>query len=246
MSRTSREGATPKTEPATDRQHPAAASAAWHETLMSVKKSLDEATTEIRLLRTTFHEMAPLWRSLARFERALTDIEWPDGMNGAAEPDKLSAETTSAQPQAVAIPEEPAAAGPEEPAEELAREAAYTSSGQVRPLARLDVPTSADNAPYSYAVTVEELGSRVRLVPLHQSLSRVEGIRQLSLRSYINGVAVLSVDSEAELEAPALEAALTAGMQKACRVMSGEGHSFLARMGGNLPSDGQHQEQSAA
>ena len=84
----------------------------------------------------------------------------------------------------------------------------------------------------------------VKLVPLHQSLSQVKGVRELSLKSYTNGVAVVSVDSEIELEASAFEEAFAAGMHQACRVMSGEGSSFLVRMGGNAASGRQHQRES--
>lgn len=244
MSATSRERAAPTAGPDTDRERLASAFVAWRETLTSVKKSVDEATAAVGLLRTTLHEMAPLWRSLGQLEKALASVDWAEAMNEVAEVEESLAKATSPQPQTLAVPEETAA--PEEPDLELAREPAHTFSGRGQPLARLDVPTLDGGAPYSYTVTVEEVGSRVKLVPLHQSLSQVEGVRELSLKSYTNGVAVVSVDSEVELAAPALEEAITAGMHKACRVTPGDGPSFLARMGDNPASDERHQQESAA
>ena len=79
----------------------------------------------------------------------------------------------------------------------------------------------------------------MKLVPLHQSLSRMSGVRGLFLKSYTNGVAVVSVDSEVELEAAAIEEALRAGMNKSCRVSSGEGPTFIVRLGREVASGGQ-------
>ena len=246
MSATSRERAAPTAGPVTDSERLAAAFVAWRETLTSVKKSVDEATAAVGLLRTTLHEMAPLWRSLGQLEKAVTSVDWAEAMDeAAAEVEESLAKATSPQLRTLAVPEE-TAPSPEEPALEVADEAAHTFSGRGRPLGRLDVPALDGGAPYSYTVTVEEVGSRVKLVPLHQSLSQVEGVRELSLKSYTNGVAVVSVDSEVELAAPALEEAITAGMHKACRVMPGDGPSFLARMGDSPASDERHRQESAA
>jgi hypothetical protein len=57
---------------------------------------------------------------------------------------------------------------------------------------------------------------------------------------------VVCVDSEVSLEAEALEKALTVGMAKACRVMSGSGTSFLVRVGGDSPPGGGRRQESGA
>ena len=245
MRDTSREGAAQVVEPSADTEQLAAAFAAWRQSLESAKKSIDEATTAVGLLNATLREMAPLWRSLGQLQKALTDIDWAEAMDEAtAAAEEALAKATGLRPSPVAISEETAAPELEEPETEAAQEAAPTFSGPGRPLARLDVPASDGGAPYSYTVTVEEVGSRVKLVPLHQSLSQVEGVRELSLKSYTNGVAVVSIDSEIELEASVLEEAFSTGMHQACRVISGEGPSFLVRMGGDAASGGRHQHES--
>jgi hypothetical protein len=213
--------------------------------MMSVKGSVDEATAAIGLLRATLQEMAPLWHSLDRFEKALTDIDWPEEVDtAAAEPEELRTKTTGPRIEAVAAPEETPAPEPEEPDVEPTTVAPHASNDRAPPPDRLDVPASGDSAPYSYTVTVEEMGTRVKLVPLHRSLNRVEGIRQLTLASYTNGVAIVSIDSEIELEGTALEEALTAGMSKTCRIMSGEGPSFLARIGDTPAPQGKQRHSS--
>jgi len=241
MRETSRETAPQILEPGTDAERMAAALAAWRQSLESAKRSIDEATTAVGLLNATLREMAPLWHSLGQLQRALTDVDWAQAMDEAtAAAEEALANATGFRPSPVAVLQPAAAPELEEPAPE----AAPTISGPGRPLPRLDVPTSDGGAPYSYTVTVEEVGSRVKLVPLHESLSQVEGVQELSLKSYTNGVAVVSIDSEIELEAPVLEEALSTGMHQACRVISGEGPSFLARMGSDAASGGRHQDDS--
>jgi len=243
MRETSRETAAQVVEPGTDAEQLAAALAAWRQSLESARKSIDEATAAVGLLNATLREMAPLWRSVGQLQKALTDIDWAEAMDEAtAAAEEALAKATVLRPSLVAVSEEVAAPEPEE--SETAQEAAPTFASPARPPARLDVPVSGGGAPYSYTVTVEEVGSRVKLVPLHQSLSQVDGIRELSLKSYTNGVAVVSIDSEIELEAQALQEALGAGMNPACRVISGEGPSFLARLGGDAASARRHQPES--
>ena len=245
MRETSQERAAQVVEPGTDTEQLAAALAAWRQSLESARKSIDEATAALGLLNATLREMAPLWRSVGQLQKALTDIDWAEAMDEAtAAAEEALAKATVLRPSLVAVSEEVAAPELEESETETAQEAAPTFASPVRPPARLDVPISGGGAPYSYTVTVEEVGSRVKLVPLHQSLSQVDGIRELSLKSYTNGVAVVSIDSEIELEAQALQEALGAGMNPACRVISGEGPSFLARLGSDVASARRHQPES--
>jgi hypothetical protein len=245
MRETSGERAPQVVEPGADTEQLAAALAAWRQSLESAKKSIDEATAAVGLLNATLREMAPLWRSLGQLQKALTDVDWAEAMDEAtAAAEEALAKATAFPPPPVAFSEEMAAPEMEELETEAAREASPTFASPRRPLARLDVPASEGGAPYSYALTVEEVGSRVKLVPLHQSLSQVEGIRELSLRSYTNGVAVVSIDSEIELDARVLQEALGAGMNQAYRVISGEGPSFLARLGGDAASGARHQRES--
>jgi hypothetical protein len=245
MPDTSGERAPHAAEAGTDASDLAAAFAAWRQSLESVKKSINEATMAVGLLNSTLREMAPLWRSLGQLQKALADIEWTEAMDeAAAAAEEALTRPAAPRPTLVAVSEEAAAPEPEEPETEAVPEEAPVLSGAGRPLARLDVPIPDGGAPYSYTVTVEEVGSRVKLVPLHQSLSQVKGVRELSLKSYTNGVAVISVDSETELEASAFEEAFTTGMRQACRVVSGDGPSFLVRMGGNAASGGRRQRES--
>jgi hypothetical protein len=246
MSGTPGENASPTAEPVAEGERLNAAFTAWRETLLSVKKSIDEATAAVGLLRATLSEMAPLWSSVDQLEKALTKIDWPKAIEEATcAAEEALAKTPSTQPQPDAVSEEMAIPEAEEAGVEEAREAVPAFGGRGRPFAGVDVPVSDGSGRHSYTVTVEEAGTRVKLVPLHQSLNQVKGVRELSLKSYVNGVAVVSVDSEVELEAPVIEDALTRGMQRACRVLSGDGPSFLVRMGDDMTSERRLQQKSA-
>jgi hypothetical protein len=241
MSGTWRERTSPAGEPGTDAEQLVAAFARWRESLESVKKSIDGATAAVGLLRATLSEMEPLWGSLEKLEKALTTVHWGETLDeAAARAEEALAKSAGPQLEALAVPREEAAA-PEAEAQdqEAPWRAARASGGDGHLADKLAGLTSDGGASYYYTVTVEDVGAKVKLVPLHQSLSRMSGVRELSLRSYTNGVAVVSVDSEVELEAEAIEEALGAGMNKACRVISGEGPSFIVRMGREVALGGQ-------
>ena len=238
MNGTWREGASPAGEHGVSPDELAAALARWRESLESVKKSIDGATAAIGLLRSTLKEMEPLWGSLGQLEKALTGANWGQALDeAAARAEQALADSVAPPDASVASSEEEAEPEPEEEEQRVARRP-RASSDDGRFAAKLAVPTSNGGAAYCYTVTVEDVGAKVKLVPLHQSLSRMSGVRELSLRSYANGVAVVSVDSEVELEATAIEEALGDGMKKACRVSAGEGPSFIVRMGREVASGG--------
>ena len=222
---------------ATDQHQIVAAFTRWRESLESVRRSIDEATAAVGLLRVTLREMTPLWRGLEQLEQALTGSDLAGAIDqAAAAAQEAVARATSLAPRPVSGSESVAAPEPEASEVEAPWSGGPALSDAGRPRPALDVPTIGAGSQYSYTVTVEDVGAKVKLVPLHQSLSQVEGVRELSLKSYTNGIAVVCIDSEVELEAPVLEEAISAAMNRACRITAGEGPSFLVRMGSETAS----------
>jgi hypothetical protein len=221
----------------TDQNQIAAAFTRWRDSLESVRRSIDEATAAVGLLRATLHEMAPLWRSLEQLEQALTSSDLAGTIDQAtAAAQEAVAKSASLAPRPVTVSEDVATPEREESEVEApwSESPALSHAGRTRPA--LDVPTMATGFQFSYTVTVEDVGAKVKLVPLHQSLSQVQGVRELSLKSYANGIAVVCIDSEVELEAQVLQEAISDGMSKACRITAGEGPSFLVRMSSEAAS----------
>jgi hypothetical protein len=222
---------------ATDQHQIVAAFTRWRESLESVRRSIDEATAAVGLLRATLQEMAPLWHGLEQLEQALSSSDLAGAIDqAAAAAQQAVAKSARLAPQPVTGSEDVAA--PEQEGSEV--EAPWSEGpariAEGRPRPALDIPTIGAGSQHSCTVTVEEVGAKVKLVPLHQSLSQVEGVRELSLKSYANGVAVVCIDSEVDLEAPVLQEAISAGMNKACRITAGDGPSFLVRMGSEAAS----------
>ena len=230
---------------ATDQHQIVAAFTRWRESLESVRRSIDEATAAVGLLRATLHEMAPLWRGLDQLEQALTGGDLAGAIDqAAAAAQEAVAKAASLAPQPVSRFEGVTAPEPEGSDDDAPWSGGPAPSGAGRPLPALDIPTIGAGSQYSYTVTVEEAGAKVKLVPLHHSLSHVEGVRELSLKSYTNGIAVVCVDSEVELEAPVLQEAISAAMNRACRITAGDGPSFLVRMGSEAASGERRQRES--
>jgi hypothetical protein len=86
-------------------------------------------------------------------------------------------------------------------------------------------------AAYSYRMTVEEPGKPVELVPLHQALSSVAAIRNLSLVGYMNGVASIAIESTEEILAAEVENAITKTMKQECSVITHDESTLLVQIG---------------
>jgi hypothetical protein len=86
-------------------------------------------------------------------------------------------------------------------------------------------------APYSYRVTVEDPRRDLELVPLHQALSAMPAVRNMSLLSYINGVASIALESTAEILPPDIENAIHKTMKRSCSVLPHESNTILVQVG---------------
>jgi len=227
---------------AADQNQIAAAFTRWRESLESVRRSIDEATAAVGLLRATLSEMAPLWRGLDQLEQALSARDLAGAIDeAAAAAQEVVAKSASLAPQPVAYSEDAAAPEQEEPEAGAPWSESPALRDAGRPRRALDIPTTGASSQYSYTLTVEDVGAKVKLVPLHQSLSQVGGVRELSLKSYANGIALVRIDSEVELEAQVLQEAISAGMNRACRITAGEGPVFLVRMSNEAAVVGRRQ-----
>ncbi|HYM15182.1 MAG TPA: hypothetical protein VEZ14_06450 [Dehalococcoidia bacterium] len=75
-----------------------------------------------------------------------------------------------------------------------------------------------DLLPRSYRVTVEDKRRGVDLVPLHRALLAMEGVRDMSLLSYSNGVAIISIELVHELAPELLRQAVSRAMSRGASV----------------------------
>ena len=75
-----------------------------------------------------------------------------------------------------------------------------------------------DLLPRTYRITVEDKRRGVDLVPLHRALLGMDGVRDMSLLSYSNGVAIVSIEMVDELDPGALEGAVARAMSRSAKV----------------------------
>jgi hypothetical protein len=91
-----------------------------------------------------------------------------------------------------------------------------------------------DLLPQQYLMTVEDREGRVDLVPLHRALQSLPGVEEVSLVSYANGVPVISVRSEGELDLDQLGEKVGVSMDRACEVIPQENGKVYLRMKARL------------
>ena len=172
----------------------------WQQALADLERSLSEAS----------HAAARLRRCLAGDDGATGDVATGDvaqgppakGEAGRSAFDRLWDRIESEQESK---DEEP----PAEPAEER---------------------RGLDLLPQRYLITVEDREGSVDLVPLHRALVGVEGVEEVSLVSYANGVAVISLQVEGELDLKQLDSAVGKAMDRQCEVIPQDNGKLYLRM----------------
>jgi hypothetical protein len=75
-----------------------------------------------------------------------------------------------------------------------------------------------DLLPRTYRITVEDKRRGVDLVPLHRAMLSMEGVRDMSLMSYNNGVAIVAIETTSELDPELLGASVSKAMGREARV----------------------------
>ena len=85
-----------------------------------------------------------------------------------------------------------------------------------------------DLLPRQYLMTVEDRERAIDLVPLHRALQKVKGVQEVTLISFANGVPVVSVRTDRELDLEMLEGSVVTAMARQCEVIpQNNGKIFL-------------------
>jgi hypothetical protein len=87
-----------------------------------------------------------------------------------------------------------------------------------------------DLLPRSYRITVEDKRRGVDLVPLHRALLGMEGVRDMSLLSYNNGVAIVALETTEELEPDALGDSVSRAMSRGAKVEVHNEHTMVVKL----------------
>jgi hypothetical protein len=87
-----------------------------------------------------------------------------------------------------------------------------------------------DLLPRSYRITVEDKRRGVDLVPLHRALLGMEGVRDMSLLSYNNGVAIVALETTEELDPDMLGDAVSRAMSRDAKVEVHNEHTMVVKL----------------
>jgi len=197
-----------------------------------------------RGLREAAHALAVLTARVDALERGerVAGAATPTPLTLPRHDDEPSDDWDDEQPPAVAgfgtpprpsiVPQNAAAASRTALAEQLPEPAVIDARPLPRPLPPLQVEPKRglDLLPRTYRVTVEDKRRGVDLVPLHRALLSMDGVRDMSLLSYNNGVAIVALDMTADLDADDLGKFVARAMSRAARVEQHNEHTFVVKL----------------
>jgi hypothetical protein len=87
-----------------------------------------------------------------------------------------------------------------------------------------------DLLPRTYRVTVEDKRRGVDLVPLHRALLGMDGVKDMSLLSYNNGVAIVALDTTTDLDPELLRACISRAMSRDANVEVHNEHTMVVKL----------------
>jgi len=76
-----------------------------------------------------------------------------------------------------------------------------------------------DLLPRQYLMTVEDRERAVDLIPLHRALQKLTGVQEVSLVSFANGVPVVAVRTDRELDLDQMRSSVETAMDRQCEVI---------------------------
>ena len=177
-------------------------------------------------------------RPAAHQDGAAPEAERPPAQQDRAVPesDRPAAQQDAAAPKGPALPQKPAAARTpgaglstfdrlwdriERERMEKQEEPSPAALSGIRGLSRL---------PQQYLMTIEDQEGKVDLTPLHRALAGLPGADEISLVSYSNGVPVVSLRVQGELDLDQLSAAVSTAMDRECEVIPQDTGKLYLRM----------------
>ena len=94
----------------------------------------------------------------------------------------------------------------------------------------VDSRRGLDLLPRTYRITVEDKRRGVDLVPLHRALLSMEGVKDMSLLSYNNGVAIVALETVSDIEPDVLGQYVSRAMSRDARVEVHNEHTMVVKL----------------
>ena len=93
-----------------------------------------------------------------------------------------------------------------------------------------DAKRGFDLLPRTYRITIEDKRRSVDLVPLHRSLLAMDGVRDMSLLSYNNGVAIVALETVSDIDPKILESIVGRAMSRGARVEQHNEYTLVVKL----------------
>jgi hypothetical protein len=157
----------------------------------------------------------------ANLRAAVRALEYlRSSLSGAAPP---AIQVVQPQPEAPAEPDLPHlgsnGGGSYAPFERLWERLEQERADKQQPQEAVEERRGLDLLPRQYMMTVEDRERAVDLIPLHRALQRLTGVEEVSLVSFANGVPVVSVRTDRELDLDKMRSAVETAMDRECEVI---------------------------
>lgn len=171
----------------------------------------NDIAAQLRTIAQRLDAVLPLLERLAASQQAATapdDGDWGRAPQASRAPISMPARPTVIR---------------DTPPRASAGERAETDVIDTRPIPKplpplVEPKRGFDLLPCNYRITVEDKRRGVDLVPLHRAMLGVEGVRDMSLLSYNNGVAIVALETTDELDPEVLRSSVSRAMSREARV----------------------------
>jgi hypothetical protein len=205
--------------------------ATWEMAAQRLEQGLQDTQREVRSLASRIEALLPALEQRTRAGAASSAVFTGCAL-GAVPPPEPTVEDDEWD-EAPPIPRMPFGAPPRpaifrDPspqtatAEQLVEDAAPTpveaASGLTQLRAVEDKATREARYPRQYRITVEDKRRGVDLVPLHRAMQNIDNVKDMSLLSYNNGVAIVALESIGVIEPEILRAAVARAMSREAKI----------------------------
>jgi len=99
-----------------------------------------------------------------------------------------------------------------------------------KPLPPIEPKRSLDLLPRTYRITVEDKRRGVDLVPLHRALLSIDGVRDMSLLSYNNGIAMVSLEATTDIEPEVVRQSVSRAMAREARIETNNEQAMVVKL----------------
>lgn len=207
---------------------------------VSEVSAADEALARIeRAIRETYDAVASLTSRVEQLEQATTD----EGRGHVTQFPSRQPQQERWQDEAPLVLQAGNGAPPRAPlaphpslrgalAEQLPQPEVIDARPLPKPLPPIQVESKRglDLLPRTYRITVEDKRRGVDLVPLHRALLSMDGVRDMSLLSYNNGVAIVALETTGDLDSDELGKFVSRAMSRPARVEQHNEHTFVVKL----------------